>query len=62
MNLCASLGLCQWCSVPGGLLCPAAAVAIANAEAGETEQREFSADWTRKNYMENRFNNGHLQK
>lgn len=32
--------------VPGGELCPAAAVAIAKAEAGETGQREFSPDWT----------------
>lgn len=31
-------------SVPGGELCPAAAVAIAKAEAGETGQREFSPD------------------
>lgn len=31
-------------TVPGGEPCPAAAVAIAKAEAGETEQREFSAD------------------
>lgn len=28
---------------PGGLPCPAAAVAIAKAEAGETEQWELSA-------------------
>lgn len=33
-------------SVPGGAPWPAAAVAIAKAEAGETEQREFSPDWT----------------
>ena len=33
-------------SIPGGEPCPAAAVAIAKAEAGETEQREFSPDWT----------------
>ncbi len=33
------------CAVPGGEPCPAAAVAIAKAEAGETEQREFSPDW-----------------
>lgn len=32
--------------VPGGLLWPAAAVAIAKAEAGDTEQREFSAAGT----------------
>lgn len=32
--------------VPGGVPCPAAAVAIAKAEAGETEQREFSPGWT----------------
>ena len=32
--------------VPGVVPCPAAAVAIAKAEAGETEQREFSPDWT----------------
>lgn len=32
--------------VPGGVACPAAAVAMANAEAGETEQREFSPGWT----------------
>jgi len=57
MKLCTSLGFCEWCSVPGGLLCPAAAVAIANAEAGETEQREFSADWTKTENMEKlRFN------
>lgn len=32
--------------VPGGLLWPAAAVAIAKAEAGDTEQREFSVAGT----------------
>lgn len=32
--------------VPGGLLWPAAAVAIAKAEAGDTEQREFSTAGT----------------
>lgn len=40
--MCASVSVC----VPGGVPCPAAAVAIAKAEAGETEQREFSPDWT----------------
>lgn len=33
-------------TVPGGLLWPAAAVAIAKAEAGDTEQREFSVAGT----------------
>lgn len=40
---CVKVGACV--SVPGGELCPAAAVAIAKAEAGETGQREFSPDW-----------------
>ena len=34
------------CVLPGGEPWPAAAVAIAKAEAGETGQREFSPDWT----------------
>ena len=37
---------CVHACMPGGEPCPAAAVAIAKAEAGETEQREFSPDWT----------------
>lgn len=37
--------VCAHVCVPGVVPCPAAAVAIAKAEAGETEQREFSPDW-----------------
>lgn len=38
--------MCVCERAPGGEPCPAAAVAIAKAEAGDTEQREFSPDWT----------------
>lgn len=38
--------VCACACVPGGETCPAAAVAMAKAEAGETEQRKFSPDWT----------------
>lgn len=38
--------VCVRVCAPGGEPCPAAAVAIAKAEAGDTGQREFSPDWT----------------
>lgn len=44
------LGLYVLLCLPWELLCPAAAVAIANAEAGDMVQREFSPDVTARKH------------